>query len=278
VKKILTAAIVGLALMASGAASAKEWKKVRIASEGAYPPWNATDTSGQLVGLEIDLAKELCARMKVECELVAQEWEGIIPALQSGKYDAIIAAMSITDERKQVITFSRPYVFDPTAFATLKSSPLAQNKAGVSVDLDTVGAEEKAAMAALFASLEGKSVGAQTSTTMQTFAEKSLPDSTVRAYDKSDSMGLDLTAGRLDAIVLDRSVIEAMMKEESGKDITIFGPSFIRGMLGEGFGVGLRKEDGDLKALFDKAVADATADGTIAKLTGKWLGYDASVK
>lgn len=277
-KKILTVAIIGLALAIAGAAEAKEWKKIRIASEGAYPPWNATDANGQLVGFEIDLARDLCARAKVECELVAQEWDGIIPSLQNGKYDAIIAGMSITDERKRIIDFSRPYVFDPTAFATLKGNALAQIKVGPVLDLSNPSADQKRTADAFFAQLKGKAIGAQTSTIQQAFAEKMVPGGDVRAYDKSDSIGLDLTAGRLDAMALDRSVIEAMMKDATGKDILIIGPSFIKGMLGEGFGVGLRKADGDLKALFDKAITEATADGTITRLSEKWLGYDTAVK
>ena len=98
--------------LVAGSAAAKEWTTVRIATEGAYPPWNATDSSGQLVGFEIDLANDLCRRMGTECEIVAQDWEGIIPALQAGKYDVIMAGMSITDERKKVIQFSDSYAAD----------------------------------------------------------------------------------------------------------------------------------------------------------------------
>src|ERR687897_801895 len=113
---VRTAAITALAVtigLATGSAVAKDWTSVRIATEGAYPPWNATDSSGQLVGFEVDLAQELCQRMGVECEIVAQDWEGIIPALQAGKYDAIMAGMSVTDERMQVISFSDVYASEP---------------------------------------------------------------------------------------------------------------------------------------------------------------------
>ena len=104
---------------------AGEWSKIRIGTEGAYPPWNGTNAAGELEGAEIDLAADLCARMNAECELVAQDWDGIIPALQNGKYDAIIAGMSITAERMEVINFSQGYANEPASFSVLKSSPLA---------------------------------------------------------------------------------------------------------------------------------------------------------
>ena len=98
-------------------------RQIRIATEGAYKPWNFTDSSGKLVGFELDLAADLCKRMGAECEIVAQAWDGIIPALQAGKYDAIMAGMSITEKRKKVITFSRAYAATPARFVVLKSSP-----------------------------------------------------------------------------------------------------------------------------------------------------------
>src|SRR5918996_2163227 len=128
---VRTAAITALAVtmgLATGSAVAKDWTTVRIATEGAYPPWNSTDASGQLIGFEIDLANDLCQRMQVECEIVAQNWDGIIPALTAGKYDAIMAGMSITDERMQVISFSDSYASEPAYFAVLKDSDLASYK------------------------------------------------------------------------------------------------------------------------------------------------------
>src|ERR687890_117248 len=102
---------VAASAIAMGAASAqgKKWETVKIATEGAYAPWNFTGAGGKLEGFEIDLANDLCARMKVKCEIVAQDWDGIIPALQAKKYDAIMAGMSITDKRLEVINFSRTY-------------------------------------------------------------------------------------------------------------------------------------------------------------------------
>src|SRR5215217_8583821 len=108
--KVLGAAVVASALAATGAAAqGKKWESVKIATEGAYAPYNFTGPGGKLEGFEIDLANDLCNRMKVKCEIVAQDWDGIIPALQAKKYDAIMAGMTITDKRKQVIDFAGPY-------------------------------------------------------------------------------------------------------------------------------------------------------------------------
>ena len=112
-KKLNVVLMTLVAAMFAGQSIAGEWSKIRIATEGAYAPWNFTDSSGKLVGFELDLAQDLCKRMKAECEIVAQAWDGIIPALQAGKYDAIMAGMSITDKRKKVITFSRDYAATP---------------------------------------------------------------------------------------------------------------------------------------------------------------------
>ena len=114
-KKITLVLVALLASVAAGPSYAGDWKKIRIATEGAYKPWNFTDSSGKLVGFELDLAADLCKRMGAQCEIVAQAWDGIIPALQAGKYDAIMAGMSITEKRKKVITFSRAYAATPDA-------------------------------------------------------------------------------------------------------------------------------------------------------------------
>ncbi|CAO3417407.1 Nopaline ABC transporter, substrate-binding protein NocT [Azospirillum endophyticum] len=277
-KKIVSALALGamMAVAAAGAAGAKEWKTVRIASEGAYPPWNATDTSGKLTGFEVDLGNDLCKRMKVTCEFVAQDWDGIIPALQQGKYDAIMSAMTITDERKKVIDFSVPYGTEPSVFAVLTDSPLAKalNLGAERVDLSDQG-KAKPTLDKLADVLKGKSVGVQVSTIQADFMDKHLPKVTMRTYDKIDNAGIDLASGRVDAMLGDRSVVEAVVKATPGK-MVIVGPNFIGGVIGEGMGVGLRKDSADLKAMFDKAIGEALKDGTVKKLSTQHFGYDIS--
>ncbi|HYF86333.1 lysine/arginine/ornithine ABC transporter substrate-binding protein [Azospirillum sp.] len=279
-KKIVSALALGamMAVAAAGAAGAKEWKTVRIGSEGAYPPWNATDTSGKLIGFEIDLANDLCKRMKVTCEFVAQDWDGIIPALQQGKYDAIMSAMTITDERKKVIDFSAPYGTEPSVFAVLTDSPLgkALNLGADRIDLNDQAAA-KPVLDKLAEALKGKSVGVQVSTIQADFMDKHLPKVTMRTYDKIDNAGIDLNSGRVDAMLGDRSVVEAVLKATPGKMVVV-GPNFIGGVIGEGMGVGLRKDTADLKAMFDKAIGEALKDGTVKKLSTQHFGYDISPK
>lgn len=277
-KKIVSALALGamMAVAAAGAAGAKEWKTVRIASEGAYPPWNATDTSGKLIGFEVDLANDLCKRMKVTCEFVAQDWDGIIPALQQGKYDAIMSAMTITDERKKVIDFSVPYGTEPSVFAVVTGSPLAKalNLGADRVDLNDQG-KSKPVLDKLAEALKGKSVGVQVSTIQADFMDKHLPKVTMRTYDKIDNAGIDLGSGRVDAMLGDRSVVEAVVKATPDK-MVIVGPNFIGGVIGEGMGVGLRKDTADLKTMFDKAIGEALKDGTVKKLSTQHFGYDIS--
>ena len=278
-KKILLALVLGaLATGSAVPAMAKDAKKIRIASEGAFAPWNGMDSSGKLVGFEIDLAWDLCKRIEADCELVAMDWDGMIPSLQQGKIDAIMAGMTITDERKKVIAFAGPYGTEQSTFATLKTSKLAGSGVGADrVDLADEAAA-KPAIAKLAALLKGRTVGVQTSTIQVDFLEKHLPDVTVRNYDKIDNAAIDLAAGRVDAIFGDRSPIEALMRASGNEGMTLFGPAMTRGVLGEGMGVGLRKADAELKGRLDKAIADAGKDGTIATLSQKHFGYDVSVR
>lgn len=271
--------VAALALgITAGAAVAKEWTTVRIATEGAYPPWNATDSSGQLVGFEPDLAKELCQRMGVECEIVAQDWEGIIPALQAGKYDAIMAGMSITDERQQVIDFTQSYWTTPAYFAVLKDSELAETDLPQdTLDLSSVEPDEQAAIDALKEALDGKAVGVQVATIHANFLENELGGVVeVRKYDTQENLDLDLEAGRIDAALADMSYWKPLMETEKGRNFTLIGPGLAKGPFGEGVGVGLRKENEDLRAMFDKAITEVREDGTLSKLGQHWFGFDAS--
>ena len=123
--KILGLAVLG-AVLATGASAQKKWETVKIATEGAYAPWNFSTPQGKLDGFEPELAMELCRRMNVKCEVVAQDWDGIIPALNASKYDAIMAGMNITDKRLEVINFSRTYAAGPHGWGVMKNSPLAK--------------------------------------------------------------------------------------------------------------------------------------------------------
>jgi octopine/nopaline transport system substrate-binding protein len=276
VRKIATTALAVAMGLAASSAMAKDWTSVRIATEGAYPPWNSTDSSGQLIGFELDLANDLCQRMQVECEIVAQDWEGIIPALTAGKYDVIMAGMSITDERKKVINFSDNYADEPAYFAVLKDSDLASYKTDLDLaNLEEVDDEEQAAIDSLKEALAGKSVGVQVATTHANFLDQYLGDAVdIRSYDTQENLDLDLQAGRVDAALASGSYWYPLMKTEKGADFALIGPGFNGGPFGKGVGAGVRKEDVDLVEMLNKAIAGAKADGTINRLAEQWFGFD----
>jgi octopine/nopaline transport system substrate-binding protein len=261
-------------------AQTKDWKTIRIGTEGAYAPWNFSEAGGKLAGFEIDLANELCKRMKAECTIVAQDWDGIIPALQASKYDVIMAAMNITDKRLETINFSSVYAAAPASFAVLKSSPLAKMPGtGEVYPLATKAAEAQKAIDATKPMLKGKVVGAQVSTTNLAFVEKYYKDQVdIRSYKTTEQHDLDLTAGRLDAAFAAVTYWNDVIAKPEGKDIVIVGPAFSGDILGRGVAAGIRKEDTALKAKFDEAIKSGLDDGTIKALSMKWFKVDITPK
>ena len=278
-KKLL--AYSAIALMAlTGTAQADGHAKIKIATEGAYAPWNFKDSAGNLVGFEVELANDLCARMKADCTIVEQAWDGIIPALKAGKYDAIMAGMSLPQNAKKVITFSRSYADEPGSFVVLKSDGNAGFNAGVEfIDLTEVDAGEKAGLAAITKAFKGKSIGVQGATTHENFLREYLGnDADIRSYDTQENLDLDLQAGRVDAALASMSYWRPLIESDKGKDLVAVGPGLTGGPFGKGVGAGIRKEDQALADKFSKAIDAAIADGTIKKLALKWFGFDASAK
>ena len=270
-KLMMTLLGVSMATSAFGGA----WSTVKIGTEGAYPPWNGTNSAGELEGAEIDLANDLCERMGVTCVFVAQDWDGIIPALQNGKYDVIMAGMSITSERMQVIDFSQGYATEPASFATLDSSILSQMGETGSVNLDLGHSD---LIDALRAALNGAIIGVQGSTTHENFVRQTFGGMvTIKTYDTQQNLELDLAAGRIDAALSDRGSMGLFMESTSGSRVVFFGPKLGGGAFGPGVGVGLRQADRDLKAMFNKAINEARADGTLAAHFIKWFGKDISM-
>lgn len=272
---LLAAACVAVAALA-GAAQAKEWKHITIATEGAFPPYNLTKPDGTLAGYEIDLAKVLCARMKVECTFVTQSFDGIIPALQAGKFDAIMSGMSATEKRKQIIDFSVSYGSTGQAFATLKSSPLASLPLkGELYSLTTNDEGAHKAITELKPMLDGKVIGVQTASTSSRFVDEYMNGIVEkREYKQTEEHDLDLISGRVDLIMASMGYLSTAITKPGNEDMVIVGPRFQGGFLGAGSSVGLRKEDTDLKALFDAAINSAKADGTTKELSEKWFGFD----
>ena len=255
-------------------------KSIRIGTEGAYPPWNNINSAGDLEGAEIDFGNEACKRMGADCEWVTQDWDGIIPALLNGKYDIIIAGMSITEERKQKVNFTNGYMTDGARFAVLKDSGLANlSIAGMAkVNLNNAGGKEQAAIGQLIAAMSGKTVCVQSSTIHQNFLEKHMAGAVeTRLYQTVDDHNLDLATGRCDAILADVGSIIDFMESDGGVNIAFTGPTFSGGVFGDGVGGAVRKEDTDILEMWNKAIAEMSADGTTANITKKWFGRDISM-
>jgi octopine/nopaline transport system substrate-binding protein len=274
--KKLTIIAVFAAVMLAGPAVAKDYTNIKIATEGAYKPWNFKDAAGNLVGFEIDYVAELCKRMGIKCTFVEQAWSGIIPSLQAGKYDAIIAGMSITAKRKKVISFSRDYLSGGGSFATTKSSPMAGLSVALEkVDLKEISADEQVVIDAFNKALDGKTVGVQSATTHENFVRKYLSeDITVLTYDTQENLDLDLQAGRVDAALASKNYWAPLLKSDKGKDFTIVGPNFSGDVFGEGTGAGVRNEDTELADMISKAINSTLKDGTCAEMAIKWFGFD----
>ncbi len=252
-----SAAAVALTMgaIAMNTAQAEDKLKLTIASEGAYPPFNTLTPDGKLEGFDIDIAKALCDQMKAECTFVTQDWDGAIPALQAGKFDAFIASMSITDERKKQVDFSNKYYNTPPAVIAPKDSGIA-------------GATKEA--------LAGKTIGAQGSTTHLTYAEKTFTDSTVKSYPTAEEYFLDLTNGRIDAATDDIVVLKKFLNTPEGECCKVVGTiKPVDEIHGPGAGVAIKKGRPELVAKFNEAIAAIRANGEYKKINDKYFDFDA---
>ncbi len=229
-----------LAIATSLSAMAAQADTVRIGTEGAYAPWNYIDDAGKIAGFEVDLGNELCKRATLECEFVTNEWDSIIPNLVAGNYDAIMAGMSITEERAQTIDFSEHYYPpDPSKWTAA---------AGASFDFDN---------------LSGTKIGVQGATIQSDYVEANLgANNTVLSYETFDQSVADLLAGNIDLLLADGQALTPVI-EASNNAIAFIGPDV---MLGGGVGIGMRKGDAELQAAMAKALESVKADGTLDNL------------
>ena len=259
--------------------------KIKIGTEGAYPPWNAKDASGNLIGFEVELANELCKIMGHEWTIVEQDWDGMIPALLMRKFDAIMAGMSITDERLKTINFSQGYADEVASLAVMKGSSLESMQTSEGINLSKKSGSAKKDLKTITAALKGKTVCVQTATIHQNFLESGdVGKVNVRTYKTQDEVNLDLAAGRCDA-ALAAAVAFTDYADKSGKPVVLVGPTFSGGAFGNGVGVGIRKSgdgaigkrDAQLLKDFNKAINEARKQGIISKLAIKHFGFDASM-
>lgn len=220
-------------------------EKIRIASEGAYPPMNFTKADGTLAGFDIDVANALCEQMKADCEIVAQDWDGIIQGLQAKKYDAIIAGMSITPKRLEVVDFTDPY---------FSSGLILIAKADSDINPD---------------SLKDVTIGAQRSTVAAEFIETNYPKVTVKLYDTQENANSDLTTGRLQAVLVDQVVGTDWLSSDDAKGYVQKGASISTGK--DDMGIALRKDD-PLVEKFNAALAEIKSNGKYNAINAQYFG------
>ena len=254
-KKFLIAAAFIALTCAAGSIQAKEWKVVRIGVEGAYPPFSYTTADGKLEGFDIDIAKALCKAMGVEIKLVPQDWDGIIPALLAKKYDAIIASMSITEERKKKVAFTNKYYQTPAKFIC-KKGMVKEFSPEV---------------------LKGKTVGVQRATIHDNYITDNYgKDVDIKRYSTQDEAYLDIAAGRVDFLLADSVALsDGFLKKPEGKDFEFVGPDLTDPKwFGQGSGIACRKRDKDLVEMFNKAIKQIRADGTYKAIQDKYFDFN----
>lgn len=238
------------ALLFSSSAFAE---KLRIGVEGAYPPFSSVDKDGNLQGFDIEIAKALCADMGAECQLIKQDWDGIIPALIAKKYDAIIASMSITEERKEKVDFTKPYYKSPARFITKKGSDIEISAAG----------------------LKGKSVGVQRGTVSDKFITGTYGEGVdIKRYGTQEEAYLDLNAGRADLVFADAFVLLEFIGSDNGSAYDFVGGSYTDPKyFGDGIGIAVRKGDSELQTKLNNAI-DNIRMSPYDKVRSKYFTFD----
>ena len=261
---ILLACCIGLSAAAQDKAAtadkpatdkpATDQPTLRIATEGAFPPFNYLDANSEPQGFEIDLGKALCQEMGATCTFVIHEWDGIIRGLIAKDYDAIMASLAITPRRKMRIAFSKRYYFIPPAFVGAKDSDIRDTSP---------------------AALAGKRIGATENSHHAAFLEARYPDADIRVYGKLDEANLDLLTGRIDLVLGDKLALSRFLGEREGACCRFVAdapaaPEFY----GEGVGIGLRKDDKELKERFNRALERLTANGTYDRIRSRYFAFD----
>ncbi|MFT4063918.1 ABC transporter substrate-binding protein [Paraburkholderia sp.] len=246
---------VALALAASGA-FAKEWSTIRFGVDASYAPFESKAPDGKLVGFDVDLGNEICRRLNAKCVWVEQNFDSMIPGLKAKKFDGALSSMSMTPQRAAQIAFSSKLFNTPTRL-------VAKQGSGILPTAD---------------SLKGKTIGVEQGTIQETYAKTYWePKGTkVVPYQDQDQVYADLISGRLDGALQDAVQAEqGFLKTPRGAGFAFVGKDIVdANILGNGAGIGMRKEDADLKAKVDKAIADMIRDGTYRKIEQKYFDFD----
>ena len=258
-KSLFKAAVVAATLgFAANAAQAQE--VVRIGTEGAYPPFNSIDANGELVGFDIDIANALCDAAGYTCEFVVQDWDGIIPGLLAQKYDAIIASMSITAERAEVVDFTNKYYSTPAKF--IKDRDLE-----LEIPVDVAAANDV---------LSGMKVGVQRATIHENFIRDNFPDVEVVVYATQDEANLDLANGRVDLVMADSVALnDGFLVTDDGAGFEFVGPDYDDPRWhGDGAGIAVRKGEPELLDGLNAALAQILSDGTYQAINDEYFDFN----
>ena len=232
-------------------AAAPAGEVLRIGTEGAYAPFNYTNADGTLGGFDVDMANAICDDMQVTCEIVAQDWDGIIPGLKAGKYDAIVAAMSITPERAQQVAFTEPYFSNSLVFLAKKDSSFDPSKSS---------------------DINAHSIAAQRSTLSSQWLESEYPEVNMKLYDTLSNAFLDLESGRVDAMISDKLPAIEWLSSESGGDYAVKGDEID---IDDHFAIAVRPGD-ELQAKINQSLANLKANGTYDKINQKYFAVPTS--
>ncbi|MGB0843907.1 MAG: ABC transporter substrate-binding protein [Alphaproteobacteria bacterium] len=227
---------------------------LRIGVEGAYPPFSSKESDGTLVGFDIEIAMALCATMKQECKLVEQDWDGMIPALKARKFDAIVASMSITEERRRQIDFSDRYYQTPARLVAAKDASFEPTAEG----------------------LAGRRLGVQRGATHQCYAEKMYPDAEIVMYGTQEEVFQDLVLGRIDAQLSDSLIAQnSFLDQDKGADFAFLGgdQTDVK-CYGEGVGVAVRQNEEELRDAISAAILTIRENGKYAEINDKYFEFD----
>ncbi|WP_201547880.1 ABC transporter substrate-binding protein [Psychrobacter sp. Pi2-1] len=224
---------------------------LRIGTEGAYAPFNYTNADGTLGGFDVEIANALCADMQVTCEIVAQDWDGIIPGLKAGKYDAIVAAMSVTPERSQQVSFTDPYFSNALVFLAKKDSSFDPSN---NSDIDS------------------HSIAAQRSTISSQWLEDTYPKADMKLYDTLSNAFLDLGSNRVDAMISDKLPAIEWLSSNAGSKYALKGDEID---INDNFAIAVRPGD-PLQAKINQSLANIKANGTYDKINQKYFAVPAS--
>lgn len=248
---------------------------IRIGTEGGYRPWNFVNEKGELDGFEIELAKDLCSRAKVECKFQQNTWDGLVPGLQAGRYDILFSGFAMTAGRAETVDMAGPYATLAMTFYTVADSPLASTPASGLVSFDRQPDEAKAAIETMRNAFAGHPIGVSAAGLSARFIESYFEGAAdLKRYRKLDEIDVDVAAGRVAAGLTQLSYATDLIGRSKEVSYRLIGPAFEGGMLGKGVGALVAKGDKKNQELFQTAINAAASDGTIRKLSEKWFHAD----